>query len=543
MRKNHIAISTLLVGGLALTACSSPQSEEGDEVENRQIELSETLPAASGEIDELEWALFEEPNSLDPDRANGGDSDAVIANVCEGLFQMQPDLSVEPWLAEDVAQPDDVTFVLTIRPGVTFHSGNELTAEDVVWSLNRHARPESGESDEFGNITSIEKTGDMEVTLTLAQPDPQLEYRLAGAAGIVLDEEVISAQGQDFGTAGSDDACSGPFTVDAWDAGSSLTIARYDDYWNEEGRALSESVTFTWGNETTVANNIRAGSVDGAFLAEPTLVPTIEDVDGMSIYFGASTGAEKLIPTDRGNATDPKIREALSLAIDRQGIVTAGLQGIGQPWKAPVGPGAWGYAKGAFEQAYDEIEGMPASPSQDDIDRAKELVSEAGAPDDPIVVATNGTQLRDVIANAVASAGEQIGVEVEIRAYSDAEYGELFASPEARADVDFVSDDWYLSKPEALGLYDNLLPEESSNYLNYASDEYVELYQAAASTYDEEERAARVIELQQFAIEELLWIPLASAPITLVLDDSLTGAPTSFVYRTYPWAAGIGSAS
>lgn len=543
MRKKHIAVAAVLVGGLALSGCSSPQSDEGEEVENRQFELTETLPAASGDIEQLEWALFEEPNSLDPDRASGGDSDAVIANVCESLFQMQPDLSVEPWLAEKVEQPDDVTFVLTIRSGVTFHSGDEITADDVVWSLNRHARPESGESDEFSNITSIEKTGAMQVTLTLDQPDPQFEYRMAGAGGIILDQEVIAAQGQDYGTAGSEDACSGPFAVDAWDAGSSVTIVRYDDYWHSDGRALSERVTFTWGNETTVSNKIRAGDVDGAFLAEPTLVPTIEDVDGMSIYFGASTGAEKLIPTDRGNATDPRIREALSLAIDRQGIVTAGLQGIGEPWKTPVGPGSWGYGKDAFQAAYDEIDGVPVSPDQDDIERAKELVAEAGVPDEPIVVASNGTQLRNVIANALVSAGDEIGVDVEVRAYSDAEYGELFASPEARADVDFVSDDWYLSKPEALGLYDNLLPGETSNYLNYESDEYVELYQVAASTYDEEERAARVIELQRLAIDEMLWIPLASAPITLVLDESLTGAPTSFVYRTYPWAASIGSAS
>lgn len=545
MKKTHISVATVLIGGLALTGCTSPEPTGGGEEEGeaREFELVESTPSASGEIDAIDWALSEEPNSLDPDRANGGDSDAVIANVCEGLFRMQTDLSVEPWLAESVQQPDDVTFVLGIRSGVTFHSGRDMTADDVVWSLERHSRPESGESDEFSNITAIEKTGDMEVTLTLEEPDPQLEYRMAGGAGIILDSEVASAQGQDYGTAGSEDACTGPYVLDEWNVGSNLSISRYDDYWHTDGRALSESVTFTWGDETTVANMVRAGNVDGTFLAEPTLVPTIEDVEGMSIYYGASTGAEKLIPTDRGNATDPRIRKALSLAMDRQGIVTAGLQGIGEPWKSPAGPGAWGYARDTFEAAYDAIEGVPVSPEEADIEQAKELVAEAGVPDGPIVVASNGTQLRNVIANATVSAGEQIGLDVEVRMYSDAEYGELFSSPEARADVDFVSDDWYLSKPEALGLYDNLLPGESSNYLGYEGDEYVELYKKAAAIYEEDERAGVVSELQALALDEMLWIPLASAPITLVLDDALTGAPTSFVYRTYPWAAGIGAAS
>ena len=542
MKRIHAATACVVVGGLLLSGCSAAQNGDGEDLANVEFELTDITPTASGEVESLDWALFEEPNSLDPDRANGGDSDAVIANVCESLFQIQPDLAVEPWLAESVEQPDDLTFVLNIRPGVTFHSGREMTADDVVWALERHALPEGGESDEFSNVTSIEKTGDMQVTLRLEQIDPQLEFRLAGGAGIILDREVIEAQGQDFGTAGSQDACSGPFMVEEWDAGSNLTIARYDDYWFEDGRALSERVNFTWGNVATVSNQISSGSVDGVYLPEPTLVSTIGDVDDMKIYYGASTGAEKLIPTDRGNATDPRIRKALSLAIDRQGIVTAGLQGIGEPWKSPVGPGAWGYAKETFEQAYEAIEGVPFSPTDENIAQAKSLVEEAGAPNDAIVVASNGTQLRNVIANALVAAGEQIGVEVEIRNFSDAEYGELFSSAEARADVDFVSDDWYLSKPESLGLFDNLLPGESSNYLGYDNSEYAELYAEAAGNYDEEERAELAVELQQLALDEMLWIPLASAPNTLVLNESLTGAPVSFVYRTFPWAARIGEA-
>lgn len=541
MRRISVATASLLACGLLMTACSG-ETGAPDAGEERTFELIESTPEATGEIDQLDWALFEEPNSLDPDRANGADSDAVIANVCEGLFRLEPDLSVQPWLVEEVEQPDETTFVLTLRSGVTFHSGREVTADDVVWSLERHASPEGGESDEFSNVTSIEKTGDNEVTLELEQADPQLEYRLAGGAGIILDSETVDDQGQDFGTAGSKDACTGPFEVAEWDAGSRLSLTRYDDYWDTEGRALPGQVTFTWGNEAAVSNNVRTGAVDGAYLAEPTLVPTLENAEGMEIYYGASTGAEKLIPTDRGNATDPKIRKALSLAMDREGIVTAGLQGIGEPWKVPAGPGAWGYAEDTFQQAYDAIEDVPVSPSGENIEQAKALVEEAGAPDEPIVVASNGTQLRNVIANALVSAGEQIGVTVEMRNYSDAEYGELFSGPEARADVDFVSDDWYLSKPEALGLFDNLLPGESSNYLGYENEEYVDLFKEASSTYDETARADLVVQLQQLALDEMLWIPLAAAPNTLVLDEELTGAPVSFTFRTYPWAAGIGQA-
>lgn len=545
MRSLQRVSATFAVCAFLAAGCSGSTGQSGGDGTadaNSKVELVETTKPAKGGIDQLDWSLFEEPNSLDPDRATGGDADAVIANVCEGLFRVEPDLSVEPRLAEKVKRVDSRTFVLKVRAGVRFHTGRELTAEDVVWSLRHHARPEGGESDEFASVASIEQTGGTEVTVKLKAPDPQLEYRLAGGAGIILDRAAVREQGKDFGTAGSADACTGPFKLDSWNAGSHIVLARFDDYWDADGKALPAKVRFVWGNEAAVANNLRTGTVDGAYLSEPTLVPTLRANDGLSIYYGASTGAEKLIPTNRGAATDPRIRRALSLAIDRTGIVKAGFQGVGQPWQAPVGPGAWGYAKDTFEQAYDDIEGAPASPAKADLGKAKALVEDAGAPEESIVVASDGSQLRDVIANAVRSAGKKIGVPVEIKTYSDAEYGELFSSAEARRDVDFVSDDWYLSKPEPLGLFDNMLPDESSNYLGYDNDEYVTLYEKAARIYDDEKRAKLVVDLQERAMADMLWIPLAAAPNTLVLNQELTGAPTSFVVRTYPWAADIGRA-
>lgn len=542
MKRTPTAVACLLASVLVVTACSGQESSGGATTSIKDLELVDITDRPAGDVEQLSWALFEEPNSLDPDRADGTDADAVLANVCEGLFRLEPDLSATPLLAAKVDRPDDRTFVLTIRDGVTFHSGREMEPADVVWSLERHANPQSGESDEFANVRAIKQTAKDEVTITLDSPDPQLAYRLAGGAGIILDRKVAQKQGQDYGTAGSTDACTGPYELAEWAAGSKIVLTRFDDYWDTDGAARNSKVTFTWGNEASVANTLRTGAADGAFLAEPTLVPTLTNVDGLKIYYGASTGAEKLIPTERGGELDPRIRKALSLAIDREGIVQAGYQGIGDPWSTPVGPGAWGYGEKTFEQAAADAEGAPASPSKDDLDAARDLVKEAGAPSRPLVVASNGTKLRNVIANAVLNAGEQIGVEVKIQTFSDAGYGELFSSSDARREVDFLSDDWYLSKPEPLGLYDNLLPGESSNYLGYQNKKYVDLYRKAASTYDEAARAELVVELQQIALDDMLWIPLAAAPNTLVMSEELTGAPVSFAYRTYPWAARIGQA-
>ena len=557
----RIAATSLLMGcTLVLTACSGggePAADgsttngtdaRGSEQQGGQdgsggITVVDQLTAPSGDLDELRWMLFSEPNSLDPDHAEGSDADTVLANLCGRLFQLQPDMSVKAGIAKSVKRTNPSTFVLDIRKDVTFHDGEALTAGDVVWSMKRHAEPGAPESDEFENVKSIEQTGPHEVTVKLAHPDPDFEMRFSGDAGIVLNASAVKAQGKDFGTpGGTSDGCSGPFTLGSWDGGSRLVLKRFDDYWDESARAHTRQVTFTWGGEAAMVNKLKSGSADGVYLSDPTLVPALKSTSGLGVHYGPSTGADKLIPMGDGPGSDPLIRRALSLAIDRRGIVAAGMQGVGQPWKAPVGAGAWGYSRPLFEKASESIQGVPASPTEADIAEAKKLVAQAGVPNQPIVVATNGKQLRNVIANALVAAGQSIGVPVEIRSVSDAEYGEMFGSDDARKGVDFVSDDWYLSKPEPLGLYDNLLPDSSTNYIHYDNDHYVQLYNKAAATYDDAKRAKLAIELQDLAMKEMLWIPLAAAPNTLALSDELTGAPVSIAYLSDPWAADIGKA-
>src|SRR5690606_22279064 len=125
------------------------------------------------------------------------------------------------------------TIVYTLRDDVTFHSGRPMTADDVVWSMNRHAEPGADESDEYEGVESIRKTGPYEVTVTLSHPDAQFDMRMAGDGGIIWDREVIEQQGDSFGTPGSPDACSGPYRLKEWKAGSSLTLEAAPDYWDE----------------------------------------------------------------------------------------------------------------------------------------------------------------------------------------------------------------------------------------------------------------------------------------------------------------------
>ena len=120
-----------------MTACTSDATETESGLSLDLDNLATTTTAGTEPVDEVKWNLPYEPMSLDPMFGFNYAENTVTANLCESLVRMKPDLSTEPGLATDVAQPDDTTLVYTIRDGVTFWNGNPLTAEDVAWSLYR----------------------------------------------------------------------------------------------------------------------------------------------------------------------------------------------------------------------------------------------------------------------------------------------------------------------------------------------------------------------------------------------------------------------
>lgn len=541
--KHRLLIPTALLGcaALALSGCADSESSAGGKPPSDD-ELIATTKAASGPVDSVRWMLQAEPATLDADVDAGDIEDSVLGNMCERLFQLQPDFSVEPHLAKSVARPDDTTIVYTLRDDVTFHDGSPMTADDVVWSLQRHAEPGADESDEYEGVKQIEKTGKYEVTVTLARPDAQFDMRMAGDGGIIWNRAVIDKQGDSFGTPDSPDACSGPYTLEEWKAGTSITLAAAPDYWDDSRQVNTKSITFTWGGASAVVNAVNAGEADGTYLNDPSLVGPLASNDGLSVSYGATTTSWQVFPS-RGDGAlgDPKVRTALSLALNREDIVTAAFDGRSEPWKLPVGSGTWGYAPDTFQQAYDQVDVAPPAPGDDDLDRAKKLVSDAGDPG-TITIATNGTEIQNVMANGVRVAASDIGLDVEITTLSDAQYSELYASEEARAKIDGFIGDWYLSKPDPLGMYDNALPDGVNNYLGFDNAAYAKAYEQASGEYDETKRANLTVDLQQIYLDNMVTIPLVMSPNTLVTSDELTGAPVSMAYLAYPWAADLGAA-
>ncbi|MGP3934501.1 ABC transporter substrate-binding protein [Nonomuraea sp. KM88] len=527
-----------LLGLIGLTAACGGPAATTKPADPAKLTLVDRTAKAAGPLDSAVWLIDEEPGTLDLDTDGGTSNRTIMANVCERLMQTQPDMTVEPWLAEKAERPDPRTMVLTLRQDATFHDGSPVTADDVVWSLERHAGEGMDESDEFEDVESVTKTGDHEVTIAFKKPNSLFDQAIAGGAGIVLNKEAVEKQGKEFGTPGHDDACSGPYEVAEWKSGSHLTITRHDAYWNKDVKPLTRSVTFKWAEDTALVNSLVTGEAQGAYLSDTGPAVALQDNQAVSVAYGATTRVYVLLPTDRGVMKDPKIRRALSLAVDRAGIAKSGFAGLARPWKVPVGAGAWSYEKEAFQAAYDQLQGAPDTP---DLDAARKLVQEAGAPKEPIIVATNGEQSRTVIANAVVDAAKKIGLTAQIKTVPASEFGSFYTDKSLRAQVDLVPDDWYITKSDPIGFYDNGLTGSANNWVKFSSPEYDELVARALETTDDAARAKDVIELQRRFTADMVWISLVEVPNAVVLGGKVTGPPASQVHMSYPWAADLGA--
>lgn len=533
------AVGTAILLTAGLVGCG--QSALGKDAGTFELEAS--TPAPVGEIDSYTWALGTEPYSLDPAYAFDYSDNTVLSNVCDSLLRWNSDLSVSPGLATGFEHPDPLTWVYTIREGVKFHDGTEMTPNDVIVSLMRHLDPEVASFwyDTFKNVDTIEQTGEHEVTVRTVVPDSQFNQLMSAAPGVIQSAATTEAAGADYGNQSTGVNCTGPFSFGEWRSGESITLDRFDDYWDPELRAKAEQMTFVILTDPNArVNALQTGEIDGAWTIPSNAIDVLRASDTGSVHFGLNATVQSLIVSDMdGPLGDVRVRQALTMALDREALVRAAVQGYATPTDALTSESVWiNGDPEATETAFEDL------PNHDyDLEEAKRLVQEAGAVGAKITYATASLDASfDVISQAVASAGAEIGLDIEIDTRTPNAYTLLFSDPTALEGVDLMTTRWYLSSTDPLEMYAVLRTGEFSNYGQWSNDEFDTIVNEALQTDDAFERSHLAAEAQRLSSEELPWIPLFDVPTTLWLGDRITGVDPSIYYMYYPWAATIGKA-
>jgi peptide/nickel transport system substrate-binding protein len=541
MKKRTVAIFGVLA--VALSGCAAGNTD-GATPDLSTDALAITTPAG-GELDLATWNLpFGEPASIDPIKAYNYAENTVVANLCEGLMQVQPDYSIEPNLAESVESPDASTWIYTIRQGVEFWDGETMTADDVVYSLSRQLDPNEGSywaGSVVGNIASIEKTGDWEVTVSLTEPDTTFNSYVATPIGNVVQEAHRLAAGDNYGTPSGGVMCTGPYSVGAWNQGQSISLERNDNYWNTDKIAKTKQVDISFiVDSAAITNALSTGAIDGSYDVPLGSISALQSATDGSLILGRSLQIIAIIGTGNGAFADPAVRKALMLATDRDAIAATVFEGTAEASASLVPNNSWSYGDDIYADGRADL-GLTTV----DIEAAKEALKDATTDlSQPIsiVYPSERTYYADIISE-ISNGATAIGLTVVPEGVPSAQFGAFFSDPEARAGHDAFVTANYMDVPDPLSFLRVILSSEGGqNYNAYNNAEMDALLADAAATSDDDDRATVVNEIQTMAMDELPWIPIVDPSVRLFLNDRVTGVPASFVYLYYPWAADLGAA-
>src|SRR5476649_2219204 len=373
---------------------------------------------------ELKIGLKTEPSSLDPQYHNLGPNNQIAAHIFDPLIAKDDKQLPIPALATSWKTIGDTVWEFKLRPNVKFQDGSPFTAEDVVFTFERTAKVPNSPSPftlVTRQMTKLEIVDPLTLRITTNAPAPLLPLDLSAlpimsriaAKGGAPEGKTTAELNRGEGLIGT-----GPFKFVEWKRGAELVLARNDSYWVP--KPAWEKVTFkplTSAPSRVAA--LLAGDVDmiedppTANLPKLRKDPKIalaEAVSSRVIYIALDQFAEQSpgIPDAKGKnpLKDSKVREALSHAIDRKGIVDKIMEGVGLPAGDFLPWPAFGTSKTTQPDKYD--------PAQ-----AKKLLADAGYPTGfSITLGTpNGRYINDLkVAQAIAAMWSRIGIKTEVEA-------------------------------------------------------------------------------------------------------------------------------
>jgi peptide/nickel transport system substrate-binding protein len=530
--------SLALVGVFVVLVSACGRSAGSTNTGNQQLAV--TTKAGTKPVDKVVWAVYRDVNSLDPVYAFDYPENTTDSLLYESLLRQAPDGSIGPGIAT-LSNPDATTFVFTIKSGVKFWDGNPVTADDVVFSLKRNIDPDVAGfyPAVFSRVDTITATGPSEVTVKLKQADFLFLGEMASIPGMVLEKSFVQAQGANYGTPAGKTMGTGSYMEQSWQPGVAVVVVRNDNYWNAKVKPLVHEIDIKGvPDDATLTSGLLTGSVNGVFAQSLTTLDQLKASKAVTVTTGPGWYTDAFIVSDlKGALGDVKVRQALSLAIDRKGLVAAIYKGAAVLPKWISNPGTFGYGKGVFQSAYDSSPDMTQ-----DLTKAKQLIKDAGAEGKSITIGMSSELTGiSIEANALKAAAEAIGMKAVLHSVSAQNFINFFIDPKARVGIDgfFTLNYGDYAGPEALPAT-FLEPDGSQNFDGYANADIVSEFEDARGTADANQRATKVADVEKKMAVDLPWLPMVQPLVTLVTSNNLSGSYCSFAYMFSPWADSLG---
>ncbi|WP_235915559.1 ABC transporter substrate-binding protein [Puerhibacterium puerhi] len=437
---------------------------------------------------DLVMALSAEPDRLDPTTSSSLYTRYVMQTMCEKLYDIDAEGAIVPMLATELPEVSDdgLSVTIPLRDDAVFADGTPFDAEAVRTTLERHLTLEdSSRRSELGPITGVTAVDDHTVRVDYETPFAPLAAVLADRAGMIMSPTALAEQGDAFG---DHPVCVGPFKFVERVPQTSITVERDPLYYAADDVHL-DTITYRIITDSSIrAANLRSGDVHVADSLSPQDFGELEQTDGVGLLQVASLGYQAMTinvgntdgvgsppgSIDTPLATDPRVREALSMAVDRDQLVGSVFHGLYDPACSPISP-ASPFSTDASEAC-----------SEHDPEAAKALLEEAGVEvpyQVEMKVSNNPDTLR--LAQAIQAQVAEAGFELTI---TPVEYSTLLATQDA-GDFALLQLGWSGRIDPHGNMYNFLSTEAGNNYSGYSNPDVDSLLTEAAQTTDTAERA------------------------------------------------------
>lgn len=441
--------------------------------------------ATSGPRDRLIFAAAADATTLDPHNTTDTESDQVIMMVYEPLIAFDDAMQIVPRLAERWNVADDgVTWTFHLRAGVRFHDGTPFDAEAVRLNFARVLDPVANHKrlSLFSMIDRVEVVDPLTVRFVTQYPFGAFEPTIAHVSSAIVNPVVAAQHGKSFGSSASAVSGTGPYRVASWKKDQEVVLERFDDYWGAVG-VTREIVYRPIPEAAARVLALESGDVDVISRVPATDLPRLEAHPDIAVHKLPGVGAQQFrFNLARKPYDDPRVRQAISYAIDRPAIVLNLVSSFARPSTSALTPIMRGYVN---------LGEIPYDP-----EKARALLKAAGYPNGfaTRIATTPRYPMGVELAEAVAADLKKVGIAATIEVFDWATMVQFWAGlpPEKNPQEIFIMGAGASTADADWGLRPifRTAATNENNYGYYSNAEFDRVIEAAMRETDADKRQA-----------------------------------------------------
>ncbi len=549
MKKKVIALLMAVTMAFGLAACgSSPDASDGGDKNSTDQgsedkgsdDAGKDSSADSGEKI-LSVQIGPNPETIDPALNSTVDGGNMLLHAFECLLTIDQEGQVAEGQAEKWESSDDgLTWTFQLRDGLKWSDGSDLTANDFVYSWKRVCDPnvaspyvdtvlsmvEGFDEAVAGDLDAlqVEATDDKTLVVKLSAPCTFFDKLAAFATLSPVQQATIEANGDKWATAPETYISNGPFYIAEWVPSSYLLMRKNENYWNKDAVKL-DGIRFNLIEDANAAYSAyKTGEILMIKDVPTEEIPSLREND--DFYVEPIIGTYYLsLNLNREPFNDPKVRKAMSLAIDREYVAGTLMQGTYSAAGNFIGPG-WLDTDGSefMENANGGQPYMDNSDYEANLEEAKQLLADAGYPNGEglpsLKYSTNDTAYHKVVAEYLQQAWAGIGMDIQVEIVEWASFTPL----RRNGDFDSSRNGWVGDYSDPSNMLDVLFSSNGNNDGKYNNADYDAAMKEARKTIDPEKRSAALHKAEDILMEDMGCIPIAYYNDFWLQSSKVTGS-------------------